>query len=384
MKIGGGGIVNKWVKIYGGRRNAPVDFAGSVAFDEEGNIIVAGSTGSFGAGGLDFWVLKLDKDGDIVWQKAYGGEEDEDARKVAVDDEGNIVIVGLERFPFSKKSDVWVLKLDKDGDIVWQKACRGKGNNEANCLAIDGEGNIVVAGSTETFGAGKRDVWVLKLDKDGDIVWQKAYGGKNNDEAHSVAIDEDRNIIVAGSTGSFGAGGLDFWVLKLDENGNIVWQKAYGGKKNDEAHSVAIDEDRNIVVAGSTETFGAGKSDVWVLKLNEYGDALWQRTYGGEGDDFAEDVTVDDDGNIVVVGSTETFSAGDYPAAMVLCLGPDGEVYSSLKRFTVTSTNTFPIVTKAYSSFTPAKVSYARLELLNTWKTTTDTKATVTVLAPPQ
>ena len=332
MKIGGGGIVNKWVKIYGGRRNAPVDFAGSVAFDEEGNIIVAGSTGSFGAGGLDFWVLKLDKDGDIVWQKAYGGEEDEDARKVAVDDEGNIVIVGLERFPFSKKSDVWVLKLDKDGDIVWQKACRGKGNNEANCLAIDGEGNIVVAGSTETFGAGKRDVWVLKLDKDGDIVWQKAYGGKNNDEAHSVAIDEDRNI----------------------------------------------------VVAGSTETFGAGKSDVWVLKLNEYGDALWQRTYGGEGDDFAEDVTVDDDGNIVVVGSTETFSAGDYPAAMVLCLGPDGEVYSSLKRFTVTSTNTFPIVTKAYSSFTPAKVSYARLELLNTWKTTTDTKATVTVLAPPQ
>ncbi|MEM2157376.1 MAG: hypothetical protein QXQ05_12515, partial [Candidatus Jordarchaeales archaeon] len=204
------------------------------------------------------------------------------------------------------------------------------------------------------------------------------------DFAGSVAFDEEGNIIVAGSTGSFGAGGLDFWVLKLDENGNIVWQKAYGGKKNDEAHSVAIDEDRNIVVAGSTETFGAGKSDVWVLKLNEYGDALWQRTYGGEGDDFAEDVTVDDDGNIVVVGSTETFSAGDYPAAMVLCLGPDGEVYSSLKRFTVTSTNTFPIVTKAYSSFTPAKVSYARLELLNTWKTTTDTKATVTVLAPPQ
>ncbi|MEM1659020.1 MAG: hypothetical protein QXK94_08315 [Candidatus Jordarchaeales archaeon] len=110
----------------------------------------------------------------------------------------------------------------------------------------------------------------------------------------------------------------------------------------------------------------------------------WQRTYGGEGDDFAEDVTVDDNGNIVVVRSTETFSAGDYPATMVLCLGPDGEVYSSLKRFTVTSTNTFPIVTKAYSSLTPAKVSYARLELLNTWKTTTDTKATVTVLAPPQ
>ncbi|MEM2047926.1 MAG: hypothetical protein QXZ06_08590, partial [Candidatus Jordarchaeales archaeon] len=286
--------MNKWVKVYGGHRNVPVDFAGSVAFDEEGNIIVAGSTGSFGAGGLDFWVLKLDKDGDIVWQKAYGGEEDEDARKVAVDDEGNIVIVGLERFPFSKKSDVWVLKLDKDGDIVWQKACRGKGNNEANCLAIDGEGNIVVAGSTETFGAGKSDVWVLKLDENGNIVWQKAYGGKNNDEAHGVAVDEDRNIIVAGSTGSFGAGGLDFWVLKLDENGNIVWQKAYGGKNNDEAYSVAVDEDRNIVVAGSTETFGAGKSDVWVLKLNEYGDALWQRTYGGEGDDFAEDVTVDD------------------------------------------------------------------------------------------
>ena len=149
----------------------------------------------------------------------------------------------------------------------WAATYGGEGWDVAESVQQTREGGYIVAGSTESFGAGKDDVWVLKLRPDGTIDWQKTYGGEKDEVVYSVQQTSDGGYIVAGGTESFGAGDSDVWVLKLRPDGGIEWQKAYGGTSSDWASSVQQTSDGGYVVAGGTKSFGAGKADVWVLKL---------------------------------------------------------------------------------------------------------------------
>ena len=141
----------------------------------------------------------------------------------------------------------------------------------ANAMAPTSDGGYVVAGWTESFGAGQDDVWVLKLDSLGNVQWQKTYGGPEEDWAYAIAPTSDGGYVVAGVTGSFGAGEGDVWVLKLDGLGNVQWQKTYGGTGGDWAYAIAPTSDGGYVVAGVTGSFGAGSQDVWILKLGADG-----------------------------------------------------------------------------------------------------------------
>jgi uncharacterized delta-60 repeat protein len=180
---------------------------------------VAGWTFSFGAGGRDFWVLKLNSDGIVAWQKTYGGAD-------------------------------------------WDEACS---------IQRTSDGGYIVAGRTYSFGAGNYDFWVLKLNSDGTVSYQKTYGGANWDWANSIYQTSDGGYIVAGGTQSFGAGGEDSWVLKLNSDGTVSWQKTYGGSSADRAYSIQQTSDGGYIVAGFTASFGAGSGDFWVLKLNSDG-----------------------------------------------------------------------------------------------------------------
>ncbi len=245
-----------WVKTYGGSND---DWANAVAVAENGDIIVAGVTYSFGAGGADVWVLRLDSEGNVKWQKTYGGSRSDGAFAVAVAENGDVIVAGYYH------GDVWVLRLDGNGNVKWQKTYGGSDVDVARAVVVAPNGDVIVAGYTKSFGAGSYDVWVLRLDENGNVKWQKTYGGSEGDGATAVAIAPNGDIIVAGGTYSFGTG--DVWVLRLDKNGNIKWQKTYGGSDWDEANAVAVAENGDIIVAGYTFSFGAGKSDAWVLRL---------------------------------------------------------------------------------------------------------------------
>ena len=154
----------------------------------------------------------------------------------------------------------------------WAITYGGSDWDEALLIQETDDGGYIVAGYTYSFGAGNEDIWVLKLDEDGNVEWQKTYGGSDEDWAHSIQQTSDGGYIVAGYTYSFGAGEGDFWVLKLDENGNVEWQKTYGGSDYDRAKSIQQTDDGGYIVAGSTYSFGAGYYDFWVLKLDENGE----------------------------------------------------------------------------------------------------------------
>ncbi len=294
--------------------------------------IVAGYTTIAGLGTWDAWVLRLHPNGDIVWQRSYGGPGTDSISAVQETADGFIVAGSTSSFG-AGGSDAWVMKLDAGGDIVWQKAYGGPGDDSAVSVQQVGGGGYVVAGSTSSFGAGGSDAWVMRLDASGTIVWQKTYGGAGWDRAASIRQTTDNGYVAAGSIYSHSPGSLgyyDLWVLKLDSGGNVTWQKSYGGDGDEGANSIEQTADGGYIVAGATSLassggIGATGDRFWVLKLDSNGNALWQNTYGGTGGDRAFSVRQTSDNGYVAAGTTYSFGAGYYDS-WALKLDPDGNI----------------------------------------------------------
>jgi hypothetical protein len=222
-------------------------------------------------------------------------------------------------------TDYWVLKLDANGNVVWQKMYGGAGNDYSPSIQETSDNGFILAGGTASFGAGAGDFWVLKLDSNGNAVWQKTYGGSSDDQAWSMQVTSDNGFIVAGLTWSNGADYRDYWVLKLDANGNVVWQKAYGGSYDEIAQSIQETSDGGFIVAGVTRPYGACCRDYWVLKLDANGNVVWQKTYGGASNDWPFSIQETSDGGFIVAGVTESYGAGEGDI-LVLKLDANGDI----------------------------------------------------------
>jgi len=322
LKLSQDGAV-QWQKSYGGYDD---DAADLIYPTSDGGYIVTGYSASFG--GLDAWVLKLDQNGNIQWQKAYGGRDEDETVSVQETLDGGYVLAGETTSFGAGNWDVWILKLTASGAIQWQKTYGGRGTEKcsADPIVQTSDGGYVVTGYTASFGAGHSDVWVLKLDENGAVQWQKTYGGAGYEEAHAMRQTLDGGYVVAGFTDSFGSDDdWDVWILKLDPHGAVMWQKTFGGPGNDVTWSVHQTSDGGCIVAGSTESFGAGQRDAWLLKLSENGAVQWQKTYGGQGREEGESVRQTDDGGYWVGGGTQSFGAGLYDF-WVLRLDPQGSI----------------------------------------------------------
>ena len=308
-------LATQWVRSFGGSNK---DEALSIQQTSDGGYIVAGYTFSFGALSDDMWILKFDQTGTVSWQKTYGGNGGgyyDVAFSIRQTSDGGYIVAGFTNSFGAEDGNIWILKLDQTGSITWQKTY-GFGIISGFFMSFysirqTSDGGYIVAGDTSYFGAGARDVFILKLDQAGHVSWQKTYGGSADDYAYSIQQTKDGGYIVAGSTYCFGAGSQDFWVLKLDQSGNVSWQKTYGEHSNDYANSIQQTKDGGYIVAGSTGSFGAGGWDMWILKLDQTGAVSWQKTYGGSGYDYATSIQQTSDGGYIVAGTTNSFGAGD-------------------------------------------------------------------------
>jgi predicted secreted protein len=282
LKLSSAGDV-EWQKTYGGSEH---DSADSIQQTSDGGYIVAGEIDSFGAGGNDIWFLKLTSAGDIEWQRAYEGSGNDSADSILQTNDGGYIVRGSITFSEEeqKEQEIWILKLSSAGDVEWQKTYGGSGNDSADSIQQTSDGGYIV-------------IWVLKLSSAGDVEWQRAYGGSEREEAHSIQQTDDGGYIVAGETGSFGAGGNDTWILKLSTAGDVEWQKTYGGSGYSSADSIQQTSDGGYIVVDETGSFGL---DTWILKLSSAGDVEWQKTYGGSGNDSADSIQQTSDGGYIV------------------------------------------------------------------------------------
>ena len=350
----------QWVYTAGGSGN---DRAVDIGTDSSGNSYITGNfseTVNFGGGDVtsagnsdDIFVVKLDSDGNFQWVYTAGGTQDgtssttlkfDGGTGIDIDSSGNVYITGIFDTVVdfgggnvsSSGKDIFVLKLDTDGNFQWVYNVLSSGNDDANSITTDPSGNTYTTGyfyNTADFGGGDvtsngyNDIFVVKLDSDGNFQWVYTAGGTGVDELHAIAIDSSDNVLTTGylsSTVNYGGGvrisavTVTALVLKLDSFGSLVWVNAYGGQGAQEGLGIAVDSSDNIFTTGyfyNTVDFGdgdvtsTGNEDIYILKLNSSGSFQWIKTYGSTAAstsyyDVTNDITVDTDGSVYTVGAT--------------------------------------------------------------------------------
>jgi hypothetical protein len=278
----------------------------------DGGYLLAGDAETVITGTRHLWILKLKGDGQIDWELVSGRSEADVPAAVRQTSDGGYIAAGQTEPSAGSEADLLVVKLGESGELYWAKSLGSTGSDQG--LAVDqiSGGGYVVAGRSSSFGSGDDDAWIIRLQADGNGVWQKRCGGPGDDTASSVLQTQGGSTIVAGTTWSSGAGGADFWVFEIDSGGAVTWQRTYGGPGSDEALSIAPTQDGGAVVAGSSDSWGTGSGDTnaLVLKLDEGGTVAWAKTYGGSGADLASAVTPSADGGYILAGRTTSYGAG--------------------------------------------------------------------------
>jgi len=363
----------QWVKTFGGvGSGAGYDCASSIQQTSDGDYIVAGRTESFGS---NVWILKLDNYGNVLMQKSYGlldPDNYEVANSIQQTSDGGYIVAG-ENYHLTGYGFAWIFKLDAGGNFLWQKYySRTDGDVIANSIQQTSDGGYIVAGyicsssgdagiwvlrldlagniqwqkiyapggvsslpmsiqQTADGGyivaSGRSDgsnhnAWILKLDSNGNVQWQKTFG-TGYDHANFIQQTSDGDYIVAGVHEYWGSFA---WVLKLDANGNVQWQKTYGG--DTDAMSVQQTSDKGYIIAGFYKMNGSWDGYAWVLKLDANGNVQWQKNYGGALDNWANSVRQTSDGGYLLAGGTYSFRGTGSADAWVLKLDSNGDIYN--------------------------------------------------------
>ncbi|MBA3827654.1 MAG: T9SS type A sorting domain-containing protein [Taibaiella sp.] len=337
-----------FAKTYGGSNN---DYARSIQQTHDGGYIFAGATESNNGdvagnhGGSDMWLVKLDSMGNIKWQKCYGGSGNEVANAVQQTYDGGYIMAGQTSSANGQVTgyhggyDMWVVKTDDTGGLVWQKSLGGTRLENGLSAQQTYDSGYIIAGVTSSTNGDVTglhafdDMWLVKLDKNGNILWEKCYGGSGLDGAFCVRQTIDSGYILAGNTSSgdgdvvgyhnTGAvGTFDYWILKLSKAGSIQWQKCLGGSDDDRGSAIEQvfqnGADSGYIVLGYTLssdgdlTGNKGNYDYWTVRINNSGRIIWEKTLGGSADDIAVAVATTSDTAFVVAGYTLSF---DYDVA---------------------------------------------------------------------
>ena len=272
---------------------------------------MAGFTNSSGAGGYDFWLVKTDSSGTLQWNQTYGGSDDDGAFSVIQTNDTEYALAGTTTSYGAGKTDAWLVKTDSSGTLQWSQAFGGGAQDGVYSLIQTSDGGYALAGFTNSSGAGGFDFWLVKTNSSGSMVWNQTYGGTGDEQVSSVIQTSDGGYALAGYTNSSGAGGFDFWLVKTDSSGNMLWNRTYGDSGDDEAECV-IQTGDGYAVAGYTNSSGAGGLDFWLVKTDFSGTSQWSKTYGGTDDEAANAIVQNSDGGYALAGWTGSYGAGGY------------------------------------------------------------------------
>jgi gliding motility-associated-like protein len=334
-------VTVEWSKHFGGAKG---EQANEVKQTLDSGYVVAGFSRSSNqdltqnAGNADYWVLKLDKNGNKLWQKNFGGSGDDFATAIVQTADGGYFVVGGSTSTNGQvmgnhgEEDVWLLRLDANGGLVWAKTYGGSQNERAEALTLTSDGGVAIAGYAESSdfdvadNNGGFDYWILKVDANGLLQFEKNFGGSLADWGFDVRQTPDGGYLLSGSTfssdGDVAAnqGFYDYWLTKLDGAGNLVWQRNFGGAGEERAYAMDLTSDNGVVVAGASISSGGdvggnnGSYDYWAIKMElTNGDLIWSSHYGGSQEDRAFSIEETEDKGFVIAGFV-TSSNGDVTA----------------------------------------------------------------------
>ncbi|WP_348304167.1 hypothetical protein [Methanothrix sp.] len=307
----------EWDRTYGGLGKDLGFFVQQTK--DEGYIIVGGKKSFWIVGNYDLWVIKTDANGSVLWDRTFGGSGEDLGFSVQQTNDDGYIVAGYTSFTNGKKA--WIIKIDSQGNKQLDMAT-GRADSEAASIGLTKDGGYVIAGYTPSSGSGKEDVWLIKTNSKLHWDWLKTFGGPSRDLGLSVQETEDGGYIIAGLTESFGAGKGDVWLIKTDLKGDKEWDRTFGGSNFDSGASVQQTRDGGYIVTGYNTTttdnvrsysrlFNSNNiGRVWLIKTDSKGIELWNETFGGTRNDWGNSVQETQDGGYIITGVTESYGAG--------------------------------------------------------------------------
>ncbi len=315
-----------WQEIYGG---SDTDRAMAVVALEDGDVAIAGTCKSFDSVQSDICVTRVNSKGKTVWRKMLGGKNIDLASGISRAKDGSILVVGTSRsFSKSRDRDIYVAKISLDGKGIWQTTFGKERAEYGRAIAGTDDGGAIVVGESESFGNGYKDIYIVKMDKNGRMLSEKKIGGEKEELVRGLTRTLDGNLVLVGSRELDRAGDSDFFLLKMDQDGNKIWARTYGGEYEDILNAVTPTLDGGIVATGYTRSFGSAQTDLSVMKFSQKGDLIWHKIYGYKHYDFANSITMTREGDFVIAGGTNSMGEGVYDV-YVLALDREGELFWS-------------------------------------------------------
>ncbi len=319
-----------WQKVFGGVGS---DIARSVLATSDGGYLISGISDFDNPNPFllyDWWIMKLDAEGNRLWDRRFGGSDTDQLHSVTESNDGGYVIVGGsasddgDLLANNGTSDFWIIKLDVNGNLTWQTSLGGFHIDEARGIHQTQDGGYIVGGRSLSDDGdvgknqGSTDAWVVKLDAGGSMVWQQSYGGSDRDRIHAITeLDTGELVFFGYSESSDGDvnqnnGSKDFWVVKLSSFGDIIWERSFGGSQDEIGEDILQTSDGGFILCGSAESSNRdlsknqGEEDYWIVKLDNGGNILWENSYGGSGFDIPNSIIQLSNDGYVIVGTSDS------------------------------------------------------------------------------
>ena len=329
------------VKTYGG---SGIDEAVSVVEATDGNYLVLGTTRSSdgditdrSGSDSDFWLLKLSKTGDVIWSKTYGGSDDENASRITKTNDGGYLLSGYttssdgDVFENAGFQDYWVVKVDNSGTIMWEKTFGFSGSDQAFKAIQTSDGGYFVTGFFDVSASGGAgndfqrgimhgvgEFWGIKLNASGNTQWRRYFGGTNNDRSYDAHETADGGFLMTGTSESVDfdktdpKGSYDYWAVRLTADGDLVWTKSFGGDEIDNSYASIKTNDGNYIMVGDSRssdqdvTSPRGNADAWMVKFDDNGNKIWQKSFGGSQFDTAHSIVQRNNGDYILSGHSRS------------------------------------------------------------------------------
>ncbi len=330
------------VDTFGGSKN---ETANAVINTNDGGYAVFGFTQSNDKDitdklneSYDYWLLKFDASNQLQWSNTYGGTNDERGQGIIQTNDGGYLISGFSESSDEDVSinfgsnDYWVAKLDATGNVQWEKSFGFSGNDQAFSSIQTIDGGYLIAGTLDVTASNQQgndrnssqsrhaggDYWAIKLDANGTKEWRRFYGGSNTDTPYDIATTDDGGYILLGTSDSFDVdiqnnrGTYDYWAVKIDAAGTKVWERSYGGDEIDQAYAITKTNDGNFIIVGDSRSnsddvsSNYGSADTWAIKINQTGEKIWEKNYGGSSFESAKSIIPSQEGGFYIVGSSRS------------------------------------------------------------------------------
>jgi hypothetical protein len=294
----------------------------------DSGFVIVGSTGSFGNGSSDVYIIRIDSLGKYIWSKVYGGSNTEWANSIKYFNDGTCIIVGYTNTFGNGGYDVYVLKINLLGDTLWTNTFGGSGWDFGYSVQRTFDGGYIIAGETYSNSNGENDMLLLKISENGEWEWQKNFGGALQDYAKDVTQLSDSGYVIIGATESKGKGMFDAFLVRTNKFGDTLFTKTYGEVKNDVAHSLYYNKnDQTLYLAGYTENFGAVNRDFYIVRTNLMGDTIWtHRINGPDGDEEWFSINTDNNGDYLLTGYSYSIIGAGYEDVFFMKITPNKQI----------------------------------------------------------